>query len=254
MKKFAQYISGVAILVVAIPFFGSSSKVAVGNVQINFANFVGNVVLTLDDAHYKNNLAQDFTVTNFKYYIGKIHLKNDKGKEYVSDKYYLIKADDLASQQFELENVPSGKYVSMSFTLGVDSIDNCSGAQSGSLDPVNAMFWSWNTGYIFLKLEGKSPDSKSNGNIFEYHIGGYQAPNNCIRKITIDMKNKPLRFTAGNFGHIAIKADAAEVLKSPVDIDFSKLSSVTDFHNATMIADNYKDMFSLLEVEYADGK
>ncbi len=238
-----------AILVVAIPFLGMNLKNSGGNVVIDISDYVGNSLLKLDSAHYTNALGQDFTVTNFKYYVGNFHLKNDRGKEFVSDNYFLVKADDVASQSFFLSNIPAGNYVSMSFVLGVDSLNNCNGAQSGDLDPVNGMFWSWNTGYIFLKLEGKSPASKSTGNIFEYHIGGYKSPNNCIRTVTIDLKKTPLVIQSGKSGEIGLKADAAEVLKTPITIDFSQLSSVTDFHYATTIADNYKDMFSLLKVQ-----
>jgi hypothetical protein len=36
-------------------------------------------------------------------------------------------------------------------------------------------------------------------------------------------------------------------MNTPTTIDLSKLSSVTDFHNATTIADNYSDMFSIMK-------
>jgi hypothetical protein len=111
------------------------------------------------------------------------------------------------------------------------------------------MFWAWNTGYIFLKLEGKSPESKSQGNIFEYHIGGYKNPTNCIRKINLSFKNKSLGIGQKTSLRLILKADVGQVLKEPLSIDFAKLSSVTDFHYATLIADNYADMFSFLEIK-----
>jgi hypothetical protein len=245
-----------AILVVAMLFLGMRPKIATGKVVIDLSNYVGDKILVLDTAHYRNELGQDFTVTNFKYYLGKIHFnyhsENSQTEfSFTKSMYFLVRADDPSSLHLQLADVPLGNYTSITFTLGVDSIDNCSGAQSGALDPVNAMFWTWNSGYIFLKLEGKSPQSKSSGNIFEYHIGGYKAPNNCIRTVTIDLKNNPLKVEEGKTSALTLKVDAAEVLKSPTTIDFSKLSSVTDFHNATTIADNYKDMFSLLKVENA---
>ena len=133
--------------------------------------------------------------------------------------------------------------------IGVDSIHNCSGAQSGALDPVNGMFWTWSTGYIFLKLEGHADASASSGHIFEYHIGGYAAPNNCIRRVTLSLTAKGLRIEKSKANKIWLKADISEILKNPVTIDFSKLSSVTDHHNAITIADNYMDMFTIKAVE-----
>jgi hypothetical protein len=44
---------------------------------------------------------------------------------------------------------------------------------------------------------------------------------------------------------ISINADIARIFDAKNKIDISKLSSVTDFHNAGTIADNYARMFSL---------
>jgi hypothetical protein len=131
-------------------------------------------------------------------------------------------------------------------TLGVDSLHNCSGAQSGALAPENGMFWAWNTGYIFLKMEGTAPASKQPDHLLEYHIGGYRTPNNAIRTVTLPFKaplllgERPSRLT--------LEADVAQLFKSPTVVDFEKLSSVTDFHHATMIADNYTTMWRIVGV------
>ena len=215
-----------------------------GRLTISFSHFVGGQLLRLDTGTYKNEIGQSFTVTKFKYYIGKIRLKKTDGREVLLNDYYLVNEEEETSKTFTVDNIPDGQYTGLSFLVGVDSADNCSGAQAGALDPANAMFWAWNTGYIFLKLEGKAPVSKSPGHIFEYHIGGYKSPANCIRRVLLNF-GKTLS-VANDTHELTIKADAAELLKMPTVIDFSKLSSVTDFHNATIVADNYTDMFSVL--------
>ena len=55
---------------------------------------------------------------------------------------------------------------------GTDSLSNISGAFNGALDPINGMYWTWNTGFINLKIEGTS----SSQDKIEWHIGGYQQP------------------------------------------------------------------------------
>ena len=155
----------------------------------------------------------------------------------------MIDVEDKEPKQIVIDE--QGDYSSISFTIGVDSLHNCSGLQLGALDPVKGMFWAWNTGYIFMKLEGKSPYSKSPSNIFEYHIGGYIQPNNCIRQVTLDLTEKSIQNIASDVDFLPIWVDVSEILKTPTSIDFTKLSSVTDFNNATMIADNYMDMFSV---------
>lgn len=216
------------------------------HLNIQLAHYVGNTLLQLDSAEYKNELNQSFIISKFKYYIGNIQLVKKDGTSFNSKEYYLINEEEESSKNINLENIPDGEYQALKFTLGVDSIDNCSGLQHGALDPVNAMFWAWNTGYIFLKLEGYAAASKSPGHIFEYHIGGFREPDNCIRTVFLPFE-KPLRI--GNHSIVNLKADVAEILKSPTSIDFSKTSSVTDFHNATMIADNYADMFRILRID-----
>ncbi len=216
-------------------------------VILNFENYVGAEELVLDTPIYRNSLNQGFDVSKLRYYVSNISLVNSTGKDFSLDEYFLVDEDKKNSGKILLPDVEQGEYTALSFILGVDSIHNCSGIQSGALDPVNGMFWAWNTGYIFLKLEGHSPDSKSHGNFFEYHIGGYRNPVNCIRRITLVFA-KPLRIEGGGNRTIHVKSDISEILKNPESIDFSKLSTVTDHNNAVMMAENYKDMFSIIEL------
>lgn len=212
---------------------------------LKFLHYADNKKLCLDSV-YKNELNQKFTLENFKYYISNFYLENSKGKKISYSEAFFINEDEETSKEIKLKNIPVDEYISIGFILGVDSLHNCSGAQSGALDPVNGMFWAWNTGYIFLKLEGRSAHSKSPGNVVEYHIGGYKQPSNCIREIKLNLKNN-LTFRNNEQSIINIKVNALEILKTPIAIDFKKLSSVVDFRNATIIADNYQDMFTLFE-------
>lgn len=213
--------------------------------NIQFEHFVGDDALLLDSMNYKNALGQNFTISKFKYYVGHFSLKNTDGKDFSSKDYFLIDEEEPLSKQISLKNIPPGKYQSISFILGVDSLSNCSGAQRGALDPINAMFWAWNTGYIFLKMEGYSPFSNSSGHFYEYHIGGFRKPNNCIRTITLN-SNNIIEISPQKNATLHLKVDAAEILKTPTIVDFTKLSAVTDFNNATTIADNYTDLFQIL--------
>ncbi len=246
--KTILYIRSICLLLL----FASSLKMAAQkqtsagtDLEIVFLHYAGSKILQLDSGLYKNDLSQDFSVTKFKYYIGNITLNTINGKAISFDDYYLIDEEKPNSKTLSLKNVPTGEYVSISFNIGVDSIDNCSGAQSGALDPINGMFWTWNTGYIFMKLEGISEFSSSPNATLEYHIGGFKEPNNCIRNVSLPLSN-PYSIVPKNRRAIEIKTDVLELLKQPITIDFSKLSSVTDHNNATMMADNYKDMFSIL--------
>ncbi len=237
----------VVLYVAALLFITTSFTTPVEKAKlfIHIEHYAGMQPLQMDTVYYKNELGQTFTVSRFRYYLSNIKLKKTDGTEVNLPGYFLVDEADPESKSITLSHVPEGNYHALSFTIGVDSLHNCSGAQSGALDPVNGMFWTWNTGYIFMKMEGHADASTSPGHIFEYHIGGYMAPNNCIRKAELDFGKKGLTIYDNKDNGIAIKADVLQLLKTPTTIDFSRLSSVTDFHNATIIADNYADMFTI---------
>lgn len=226
---------------------GHGQKPTSNSIEINFSHYVGNEILALDSVIYRNALNQDFSVTKFKYYISNIVLSRKDGKPVTYKNYFLIDEEKPDAKKIVLENLPYGEYVSVNFTIGVDSLDNCSGAQSGALDPINGMFWTWNTGYIFMKLEGVSEFSPAPNAMLEYHIGGFKKPHNCIRTVSLPL-DKSISITNNSNATIDIKTDVLEILKTPFSIDFSALSSVTDFNNATLIADNYSDIFSTLKI------
>ncbi len=208
---------------------------------LNFKHYVGNNILLLDTVNYQNQLQQSFLVSKFKYYVSNISLIKTDGSKYVSKQFYLIDEDNENSKTITLNNVPYGPYANVLFTLGVDSLHNCSGLQQGDLDPVKGMFWAWNTGYVFLKLEGKSPKSTSPLNILEYHIGGYKNPSNCIKNIMLNIDK--------NTNVVNIKTDIQEIFKTPTTIDFNEISSVVGVNNASTIANNYTDMFSIINIK-----
>ncbi len=233
------------------------------SLQLHFQNMVNGNPVILDNATYKNGLGQSYTVSNLKYYISNIRLTTASGQEMTDSGYYLLREDDTATMNISLPHIPAGHYTRVTFMIGVDSLHNCSGAQSDALDPVNGMFWTWNTGYIFFKLEGKSNASKNPGGIYEYHIGGYKAPANCIRFVSLDISpgggDVPDQVETGRgsttksspeIKTIHIAADIAKMMDGPKPLDIARYNSVTDHHNAAMIADRYQHMFSLYYVSY----
>jgi hypothetical protein len=243
-KSFVWVITGMAVITTAMSFLPLPANPS-ASLTIQLDHVVGKSVLELDTAIYSNALGQVYEVNRFKYYLSNFQLKKKDGTEFRSSETFLVDEDKPVSKQIHLKNISAGDYVSISFIIGVDSLHNCSGAQSGALDPVNGMFWTWNNGYIFLKLEGHSTASHSPGKIFEYHIGGYKPPSNCIRHVRLALPAESLSLTAGKTALLRLQADVSEVLKNPNTVDFSKLSAVSDPLNSGTIADNYADMFSL---------
>ena len=119
------------------------------------------------------------TYTKLKYYVSNFKLKKSDGSWWTHpESYFLVDLSDASSTTFTLSEVPAGTYTEVSYTMGVDSTRNVSGAQSGALSTTNGMFWSWNSGYIMVKAEGTSPNSGSGS--FSFHLGGFSGSNNIV--------------------------------------------------------------------------
>jgi hypothetical protein len=71
----------------------------------------------------------------------------------------------------------------ISFEIGLDSTLQVAGVKGQDLDPTNGMYWTWNTGYIILKIDGTSPTCQTRKHLFTYHVGGYKKPNQCLAKV-----------------------------------------------------------------------
>ena len=76
----------------------------------------------------------------------------------VTDRYVLVKGD-AGSTTASLGEVPSGTYTGVRFMLGVDGLDNRIAVEDApATHPLAAqtpsMHWSWNSGYVFLRMDG----------------------------------------------------------------------------------------------------
>lgn len=220
-----------------------------GSVKITFVNTVKGKPLELNTGNYTNPFGETYTVSKFKYYISHVSLPGVQGINHKDENFYLVdesKADAL-HVSFTLG---SGNYNRLNFLLGVDSLHNVSGAQSGALDPLNDMFWTWNNGYIMAKMEGRSPQSKLVNNKLEFHIGGFMGANNVLKNITLSFPpGKMLNIQPGKTSEIIIEADIDTWWQQPNDIKIAEHAVCsTPGALAKKIADNYSKMFSIKDV------
>jgi hypothetical protein len=220
-----------------------------GTLSVQFDNKVGDSILVLGNAKsYVTQNNDTFTVSKFNYYISNVRLIKSNGDVYVEpESYHLIQSDIASSLQFNISNVPLGDYSSIQFVIGVDSTRNVSGAQTGALDPLHGMFWSWSTGYIQAKLEGTSP--QASGGSIVYHISGFSGSYNPLITKTLTFNGDVATVSASSTPVVHMKADIQEWFKSPAIIDISTTYFCMNV-NATsfQIAKNYHDMFTVTHV------
>lgn len=150
------------------------------------------------------------TIDLFRFYISDISLSfEDESIWEEKDSYHLIDASVPSSLSLPLSHAGELSPQTLTMQLGIDSATHDLGAMSGDLDPTKGMYWSWQSGYINVKLEGRSPSSSGRHNEFQFHLGGYQSPYQTTQKINIEIESPE---------KIVVKIDLADFFES-VDLE-----------------------------------
>lgn len=200
--------------------------------------------------YYINEAGDSVSVTKFSYYVSNVVFVKSDGSTFAEpESYHLIDHSGTPAKNFTVSNVPVGEFTDVRFVIGIDSLRNCSGAQTGDLDPAKGMFWTWNSGYIFMKLEGRAPRSAGN-KAYTYHVGGYKGPNKTQKAVAFKLPGTGLKTVAAKVSRIFFHVDAAQVFKSPTTLDVSTFYyQMSEGAGAKLLSDNYKDMFIIKEVQ-----
>lgn len=191
-----------------------------------------------------------YTISSFRYYMSDISLIKKDGSEHkMNDKVFLVTPN---TSDYVLDAVPVGEYTGIRFSVGLNNVTN-------HLDPTRypvahplaiqspAMHWSWNTGYIFLMLEGSCDTTATNTDVLTYgqyshglfyHIG----MDPMLRVVTVDNSTFAV---SGNNNVVHIHSDLNKL--------FTGVNMKTEYASHTMgsmplatkIADNIPAMFTV---------
>ena len=144
------------------------------------------------------------------------------------DDYFLVNFANAGSTRISLKTIPAS-FNRIAFTIGVDSIRNVSGAQTGALDPANGMFWTWNSGYIMAKLEGSD---------------------NVVEKVNLVFPlNATVDFQKDRSTHMTIAANANEWFGGAGQISIASTPVCTTPGTlARSVASNYLRMFEVINL------
>lgn len=233
-----------------------------GQFVLSLDNVAGNQDLQLGTGTYTNASGESFTPTTLSYFVSNIRLTRTNGSEYVvpqDSSYFLIRENDAATQRITLRNVPLGDYKAVSFVLGVDSLRSTMdiSRRQGVLDPAgdhngaNGMYWSWNSGYIFLKFEGTAPIAPVDAtgkNTFRYHIGFFGGYNtrtlNNLKTITVPFGTDVAQVDPNSIPTVQVQADVLKVFDGPTLLSIKENPEVMISPLSASIASNYAQMFS----------
>ena len=176
----------VVIVIFALACLSFQIKINKKDVPVSLHLNFQNEPLVLKDKKYVTKTNDTVTITKMKFYLSNIVLELEDGTQYKeSNSFHLVDAETLSSLEFYLKNVPDIKIKKIGFAVGIDSKNSISEKFDGDLDPALGMYWAWNTGYINMKLEGKSSSCTTVKKEFQFHIGGYLPKQNALQEIEL---------------------------------------------------------------------
>lgn len=218
------------------------------SIQISISSVVNGHPLVLKDSTYHNAIGEAFTVTTLRYYLSNFSLTTASGSVTpLPNTYFLVNEADSDSRTLLITGVPNDAYTALNFLIGVDSLTQVGGPKDGALDVVNGMYWSWNSGYINAKFEGTSPVSAAPDHILQFHIGGFQAPYNTIRSVSLPLAQPQV--WAGGAHLVKATADLYRWFNVPNAISFAKFyGTMEPDADAMKVADNYQQMFTITSI------
>jgi len=257
----------IILIAMALPWLVTSCKKDTATINastelvpltIEFDNIVGSQNLALNTGIYNANAGETFSVQLLKYYVSNFKLTRTDGTEYVvpqDSSYFLIEEGNDDAEEAHLK-VPVADYAAVSFMLGVDSLRSTMDITKrlGVLNPTGSysdMYWNANSGYIFFKMEGVSPQAPVDATgqrKFKYHIGGFGGATsptiNNIKTIKLDL-------TAGGIAkprkdrnsEVHLMVDIDKVLSGTNKVSIAANPSVMFTNYSVNIANNFSAMF-----------
>ncbi len=234
-----------------------------GAILLEFDNVVGTRDLELNRGTYRNAAGEDFSVSQLQYFVSNIRLKKSDGSEYVvpQDSSYFMVREHVPETHLIRLSVPQGDYTGVSFVLGVDSLRSTMdiSRRQGILNPTDmsrqeGMYWTWNSGYIFLRMEGTSPQiapDPSGNRRFRYHIGGFGGgfgtppvrTINNIKTINLSFGRDVAKVRNNSTPQMHIVADVLKVFNGAVNISLAQNPTVMFSPFSVNVANNYANMF-----------
>ena len=231
-KKLCFFLSVIAVL------FCFSFQIKQDNKDIQFfvAPSFDTQSLVLNQSKYITTKNDTLSIITLKFYISNIILEYENGEVFKEPKsVHLIDVEEANTLNFKMKNTPNLKINKISFAIGIDSVTNVSGNFDGDLNPSLGMYWAWNSGYINMKLEGKSNSCKSLKKDFQFHIGGYLPKQNALQKVILNVPE--------NATKIQIKVDVSKWLN---EVSLKEINSVMiPSEKAIVMASYYKNMFKV---------
>jgi hypothetical protein len=196
------------------------------SLSVHFTHVVGGVPFTLG-ATYSDSSGRRFQLNTARFYVSSPALVASTGATPIAQYLHVVAGDN---QSYPLGEVPAGDYTGFRFDVGVDSVTNHSdpllfpeGHALAATSPTND-HWTWNVGYVFLKIEGLADTSAS-------------MTGNLTRAFDMHIATDPLLRTVNLAQAFTVAAGQPHVLD--IKIDWLRALSGYDFRRSTHTNDGF---------------
>lgn len=221
------------------------------DLSLKMTSMVGSSALNFYSS-FSTTSGQRYTLSMFRYYVSNIRLVKSDGSEYpITGKCLLVTP---STENYDLGQVPIGDYRGLKFNIGLDSLTNHS---DPTLYPTTnplaiqspGIHWDWNSGYIFMMIEGSCDTTTTNTDVLTYgqyshgmffHIG----MDMLLR--TVDLSTSAFSVSSGSAKVVNIQADVNKFFTN-IDLKTQNEShTMGSMSLATTGADNIPTMFSVI--------
>lgn len=188
--------------------------------------------LLLDSLRYQNAAGETLSVTRLSYLLSGFAVEREDGVWVeVPDRYGWM---DAATRRtvVRLDDLPEGKYRALRFHLGPDSQANIADpsklAANHPLNPnLNGLHWTWQTGYIFLAVEGHYRTGPSELKGYAHHLARDPNRTRISLAAPVDLSHD---------GAVLLDLDLGNLFNAPRPLSFEKDGAATHSRDGDPVA------------------
>lgn len=206
---------------------------------------------------YYDALGYRYQLETFRVYLSDVIFTNDANEKVMFNDIDFLKfrenqTNSPITPTSIVSELPEGNYKQMSFNIGVGKEQNLGDPSQYEKDhPLSiyqGMHWDWNTGYIFMKLEGRVDSMPGGGGSLDnsvlYHVGR----DDLLRTVTLDID---LNVTADYSNDLTFGININKIFASETDtiniLNDGFTHTTEDFVLAKRVMDNAQKAFYLIE-------
>ena len=170
------------VVLFALMAVACSKRNEKAEIDININYEINGKPLVTDTLCYKNEVGNQFLITEIQWFLSNLELKNDSGDwttllqrdlldTAVINRVFYMDTNIPESQTLHTQPLPIGHYTTFRFTFGLDEADNQTGLFNDP--PESEMFWPdvLGGGYHYMKLNGKYLNAEDRLAPLAIHLG-----------------------------------------------------------------------------------